>query len=196
MDNLFAIVGSASFGIFVGFVFRYFLERFETYDLKKLTTVIVVPLGPTLLVFVTDLGPHSRPSYTLGLVLGLVLYQGFYTPFHLPFRRRRAGLMTRIDVHDVITIADASGERATWVRTQKMSFTRDCKDVLISKTGGAGLINPVTITSPGRTVDLDTRRGYIYARFASDIHKGETAEVTRRNLRRSRGIRLQGWITG
>jgi hypothetical protein len=121
---------------FVGFVFRYFLERSETYDVKKLSAVLGIPLGSTLLVFLKDFGANSRPAYTLGLVLGLVLYQGFYAPFHLPFRRRRAGLLTRTEVHDVITIADATGRNATWIRTQTLSFNRNCKDVLISKTGG------------------------------------------------------------
>lgn len=181
MEPIFALVGSACFGILVGFAFRYFLERFETYDIKKLGTVLAVPLAPTLLLFLNDFGPDSRPAYTLGLVLGLVLYQAFYSGFpslRLPFRRGKVGLLTRTDVRDVVTILDNTGRSASWVRTQTMKFHRDGREVLISKTGGSGKIVPARISSTGRVVEMDMRRGYVYARFQDEIHKGESVDVT------------------
>lgn len=51
-------------------------------------------------------------------------------------------------------------------------------EVLISKTGGSGAIQPVAITSPERVVTYDMRQGYVYARFAAAIHKGESVEIT------------------
>jgi hypothetical protein len=136
MEDIFAPIGSACFGIIVGFAFRYFLERFESYDVKKLATLLAVPLAPTLLLFLGNFGPNFRPAYTLGMVLGLVLYQGFYSKFpalKLPFRRGKTGLLTRTNVKDVVTILDNTGNRATWVRTQTMKFHRDGNEVLISK---------------------------------------------------------------
>jgi len=180
MEETFATIGSACFGIFVGFVFRYFLERFETYDVKKLSAVLVVPLGSTLIVFLKNFGTSSRPAYTLGLVLGLVLYQAFYSGFpalKLPFRRGKIGLLTRTDVSDVVTILDNTGKNATWVRTQTMKFNRPGREVLISKTGGTGNVVPMRLTSPGRVVDMDMRKGYVYARFQAEIRKGESVNI-------------------
>lgn len=57
---LFSLLGAGCFGIFVGFVFRFFLEKFESYDVKTLAKALAVPLGSTELMFVTDFGPHSR----------------------------------------------------------------------------------------------------------------------------------------
>jgi len=178
MQETFPAIGSACFGIFVGFVFRYFLERFETYDVKKLGTVLAVPLGSTLIVFLNNFGPNSRPAYTLSLVLGLVLYQAFYSSLHLPFRRGRIGLLTRTEVSDVVTILDNAGKSATWVRSQTMKFNRDGREVLISKTGGAGKIVPTKMTSPGRVVEMDVRKGYVYARFQAEIRKGDSVDIT------------------
>jgi hypothetical protein len=181
MDQLFPPVGSACFGIFVGFVFRYFLERFETYDVKKLTTVLTIPLGSTLLIFIKDFGANSRPAYTVGLVLGLVLYQAFYAglpSLNLPFRREKSGLLTRIEVSDVVTLLDITGTNATWTRTQTMKFNRDGNEVLISKTGGSGHVNPIRVTSREHVVEMDVRRGYVYARFPTPIRKGSLVEIT------------------
>jgi hypothetical protein len=58
-----------------------------------------------------------------------------------------------------------------------MRFNRASREVLISKTGGTGQIVPTNMTSPGRVVDLDMRKGYVYARFADDIHKGESVTI-------------------
>jgi hypothetical protein len=178
MDDIFAALGSACFGMFVGFVFRYFLERFETYDVKKLSTVLVVPVASTIIVFLNNFGPQSKPAYTMGLVLGLVLYQAFYSRFpSLPFRRGRTGLLTRSDVTDVVTILDNTGKSAKWVRTQTMKFNRAGREVLVSKTGGSGQIVPVKLTSPGFVVDLVVRKGYVYAKFSDDIGKGDSVVI-------------------
>ena len=164
----------------MGFVFRYFLERFETYDVKKLGAVLVVPLASTLLGFLSHFGPNRWIAYTVGLVLGLVLYQAFYAKFPavLPFRHGRAGLLTRTEVTDILKISDATGTVAAWTRTQTMRFHKDAKSVLISKTGGDGRIVPVSITSPDGTVAFSVRKNHIYAEFTTDIRKGASVTIT------------------
>lgn len=176
-EQLFLTIASGFFGIFVGFVFRYFLERFEEYDVKRLIAVLAVPVSATLLAFLKDFGPNSLPAYTMGLVFGLVVYQAAYAKIGLPFRRRPTGLVTRTEVSDVVTILDNTGKSAAWIRTQKMKFIRNAKEVLISKTGGSGKVVPVKLTSPGRVVEHEMRRGYVYARFNDEIKKGETVEI-------------------
>jgi hypothetical protein len=59
-----------------------------------------------------------------------------------------------------------------------MKFNRAGKEVLISKTGGTGNIVPTRITSPGHVVDFDLRAGYVYARFSTEICKGDSVEIT------------------
>jgi hypothetical protein len=34
------------------------------------------------------------------------------------------------------------------------------------------------MTSPGRVVDMDVRKGYVYARFQADIRKGESIAIS------------------
>jgi hypothetical protein len=59
-----------------------------------------------------------------------------------------------------------------------MKFNRDGSEVLVSKTGGDGKIEPTRITSPGCVVEFESRKGYVYARFTGQIRKGDSVEVT------------------
>lgn len=179
-QQVFSIVGSGCLGIFVGFVFRFFLEKFETYDVRTLGGALAVPVGGTLLVFIKDLGPNSRPSYTMGLVLGLVLYQAFYSKFpSLPMRHKRAGLLAIIEASDVVTILDRDGKKAHWSRTQKMKFNGSTKEALISRLAGEGQIVPTKVTSSGRVVQFELRKKYVYVVFTSEVKKGDIVDIAR-----------------
>jgi hypothetical protein len=178
-QQMFLIVASGCFGIFVGFVFRFFLEKFETYDVRTLSAALAVPVGGTLLVFVSDFGTNSRPAYTIGLVLGLVLYQAFYSKFpSLPMRHKRTGQVTLTESSDIVTILDAGGTRAIWVRTQTMKFNVGAREALIARLAGEGQILPGKLMSKGRVVDLSERKGHVYAVFAAEIKKGDVVDIT------------------
>ena len=175
---VFSVLGSGCFGIFVGFAFRYFLEKFETYDVKTLAGALAVPVTTTLIVFVKDLGPNSRPSYTMGLVLGLVLYQAFYSKFpSLPMRHTRTGLLAIIETSDVVTIFDGDGKKANWVRTQKMKFNVSAREALITRLAGEGQIVPTKITSSGRIVTFEARKKYVYVLFNSGVKRGDIVDI-------------------
>lgn len=176
--------GAGAFGIFVGFIVRYFLERFERYDLKALIGLVGVPIGTTVLVFVRDFGTYSRPAYTVGLVLGLVLYQAFYSKFpSLPMRRRGTSMFAMLESINKLTLDDAGGAAATLERRQKMRFNRDANEILLSKVQSDGAIENVRLIDTGGRVAQVDRRGragttYVYARFNSPLKKDETVELT------------------
>ena len=177
-QQIFSLVGSGCFGAFVGFILRLFIEKFETYDVKTLTAVLGVPIGSTLLVFIADFGPNSRPAYTIGLVLGLILYQAFQAKFpSLPMRHKR-GALSVLDVSNVVTIHSTDGKKATWMRTQQMRFNTASKEALVTRLGGEGQIKPVKITSAdGRVVTFVVRKQEVFATFTAEIKKGETVGI-------------------
>jgi len=184
IDNVFGIAGAGAFGMFVGFIVRYFLERFDKYGVGELATLLGIPIGGTLLVFLDarDFGAHSKPAYTIGLVLGLVLYQAFYSKFPgLPMRVKRRSPITILTAENRLVLKDRLGHDSQWIRTQKMRFNHQGDRALITQLAGDGDFKVVSLVS-NRGVKLDRReRGgvtYIYAEFQNPVAKREIVTVT------------------
>ncbi|MBZ5601102.1 MAG: hypothetical protein LAO79_02225 [Acidobacteriia bacterium] len=181
-QDQFLALGAAAFGIIVGFIIRFFLERFDKYDLKALGGLLAIPIGTTILAFVAKFGAYGLPSYTVGLVLGLVLYQAFYAKFpSLPMRVKRRSPITIVEAENLLTLRDAAGHDAHWVRKQKMKFNEEGNRALITQLAGDGSFQIKSLTSTGRVVkpDVLSQGGvtYVYAEFNQVVKKREVVSI-------------------
>jgi hypothetical protein len=176
--------GAAAFGMFVGFVIRFFLERFEEYTVTSLSAVLGTPIAGTLLAFLAPFGPYRMPAYTMGLVFGLVLYQFLFQKFpSLPMRRHGSSPFVVLESLNRIVILDKAGDRATWERRQKIYFRREANEVLITKLSMDGdLAGQPVLTATPLIASLDARPSAgitsFYARFSAPASKGETVDIT------------------
>lgn len=67
-------LGAICLGMVVGWVVRYFIQRFDSFTPQALTAVIGIVAGGAAIKFVqTD--PNLIWFYPIGLVIGFVVYQ-------------------------------------------------------------------------------------------------------------------------
>ncbi len=178
--------GAVAFGIVVGCILRFFLERFERYDLKALTGLLGVPIGGTILTFISGLGIYGTPSYAIGLALGLIVYQFLWTKFPARLPMRRSGLTTQFVIQDLtkrVEIDDDKGEEARMIRNQIIKVTNDIAvpKLLICQIFVEGDVEDlkVTSTTPGVAGVVNKRGGLteVYAQLPAAVKKGQILDI-------------------
>jgi hypothetical protein len=76
-DMYAAIVGSICLGIVMGWLVRYFLDRFDRFDAKILGSVVSVIAGGVMVHVFGESNPveqYARWYYFIGLLPGILLY--------------------------------------------------------------------------------------------------------------------------
>jgi hypothetical protein len=71
-----AAIGSVCFGIVVGWIIRYFLFRFDKFNIKILGSTLSIIAGGAVIGFFSKIDPDKTVVwyYPIGLLLGLILY--------------------------------------------------------------------------------------------------------------------------
>lgn len=82
-----AIVGSVCLGIVMGWLVRYFLDRFEKFNAKVLGSVVSVIAGGAIVRVFEGNSPidhYAHWYYFVGLFLGILLYPFISQPRRQP----------------------------------------------------------------------------------------------------------------
>jgi len=70
------IIGAICLGIVVGWLIRYFLERFKRFDAKVLGTIVGIIVGGVISKFLlSDPFLYSLNYYPVGLLIGILMYR-------------------------------------------------------------------------------------------------------------------------
>ena len=180
--NILDLLGAIALGTFVGFIIRFFIERFENFSAKGASAILGTALGGVAITFLLNFGPHRFPAYTVGLVLGLILYQFLYSQFpKLPLRKSSTGPLVALEVQNRLTVHDREGEKATWYRWEKVRFNREVVELLITQIsldGGVDGVPQLTTSRPG-SLFSKVKAGQIsyYVRYNNPAKKGDLDEI-------------------
>jgi hypothetical protein len=71
-----AVIGSTCLGVVVGWLVRYFLFRFEKFNVQILGSTISILTGGVIIVFFNSVDPNKEVIwfYPIGLLIGFVIY--------------------------------------------------------------------------------------------------------------------------
>ena len=176
-------VAPVALGIVVGLILRYFLERFEKYDVKTLAALLAAPFAGTLIAYVAGFGKDGKPLYAIGVFIGILVYGLIWNSFprlHLPMRKGAVPSAVSIQKLEAkLEILDASGNRAKMTRTQTMRARQSVPNFrfLVSQVGvPPGKLNILSLTSSTHTGTKCTMQSSggiveIWAEFTEAIEK-------------------------